>query len=228
MPKPDDTAASCPSCVEHSLNTLVIVLADVLLQGAKGVEKGKGQLFKQQEKRKRAEDKANTTPKKKCVGFQSAISESFNVRWAMPLCIWSSPIGMACSCSRAVVLMNRGRAPKQGSTLDGWLTAGGATGGGADASSDMPPLLLPRAAALPPLLLPSEDGQTTRPAKKRKCAFVSSLQGFSPHGVHLSIPQITSRPGVPASAYRARAILALCTGPSLQRTGMWRPSCSRC
>jgi len=36
------------------------------LQGAKGVERGKGQLAKQQEKRKRAEDKALSPSKKKC------------------------------------------------------------------------------------------------------------------------------------------------------------------
>lgn len=37
-------------------------------QGAKGVEKGKGQLAKQQEKRKRAEDKANAP--EKCVSLE--------------------------------------------------------------------------------------------------------------------------------------------------------------
>lgn len=61
----------------------------------------------------------------------------------------------------------RSRQGKAG-TLDGWLTGGGGGKGGASAGPrDMPPLLLPRV-PLPPLLLPSEDGQTTRPAKKRK------------------------------------------------------------
>lgn len=58
----------------------------------------------------------------------------------------------------------------KGGTLDGWLTAGGdgaAAGPSSGPLAKMPPLMLPRV-PLPPLLLPSEDGQTTRPAKKRK------------------------------------------------------------
>lgn len=43
----------------------------VLLQGARGLEKGKGQLAKQQEKRKRAEDKASAPKKCACTAGQT-------------------------------------------------------------------------------------------------------------------------------------------------------------
>lgn len=66
-------------------------------------------------------------------------------------------------CSRN----RRSKQDKGSGTLDGWLTAGGGKGGAAAGLRDMPPLLLPRV-PLPPLVLPSEDGQTSRPAKKRK------------------------------------------------------------
>lgn len=131
-----------------------------MLQGAKGLEKGKGQLAKQQEKRKRAEDKASAPKKCACSGASTKLwtphSHHLSQQSAGPLRSTDPTSLPKCDC----------RSKKgQSATLDDWLGSG--QGGAASEPRDMPPLLLPRV-PLPPLMLPSGDAGAVRPAKKRK------------------------------------------------------------